>query len=86
MMAKKVVKQKSERQLYWEGFSSRLVETIEKKKMSKSEFAKQMNITPVTVTHWTKGGRVPNAFYLNKICDVLKVSADFLLGRKKGEK
>jgi transcriptional regulator with XRE-family HTH domain len=83
MMAKNAVKQKTERQLYWEGFSSRLIETIEKKKMSKSDFAKQMKITPVTVTHWTKDGRVPNAFYLNKMCDVLKVSADYLLGRKK---
>ena len=82
MMAK-VKEQKSERQIYWEGFSSRLIESIEKKKMSKSDFAKQMKITPVTVTHWTKDGRVPNAFYLNKMCDVLKVSADYLLGRKK---
>ena len=71
------------KQLYWQGFSRRLKESLEKKKMSKVEFAKQMGVTPVSVTHWLNDGRTPNAFYLNKMCDVLKVSADYLLGRRK---
>lgn len=81
-MAKSVKKEKSEKQIYWEQFSARLCEVLEKKKMSKTDFAKKMDVTPVSVTHWTKDGRIPSAFYLNKMCDVLKVSSDYLLGRK----
>lgn len=71
------------KQLYWSGFANRLKETLEKKKMSKVQFAQQMGVTPTSVTHWLNDGRIPNAFYVNKMCDVLKVSADYLLGRKK---
>lgn len=83
-MAKKEVL--SDKQVYWQQFTGRLKEALEKKKMSKIEFAKQMNVTPTSVSHWLNDGRTPNAYYLNKMCDVLKVSADYLLGRKKGEK
>jgi len=75
---------KTEKQIYWEQFSARLIETIEKKKMTRTEFAEKVGVTCVSVTHWLNDGRIPSAFYLNKMCDVLKVSADYLLGRKKG--
>ena len=85
-MGKVVKKEKSEKQIYWEQFANRLSECMEKKKISKSEFAEKIGVTPTAVSHWLNDGRTPNAFYLNKMCDVLKVSADYLLGRKKGEK
>lgn len=80
-MARK--EKKTDKQVYWEQFSKRLAETIEKKKFTKTSFAEQMCVTPTSVTHWLYNGRIPNAYYLNKMCDVLKVSSDYLLGRKK---
>lgn len=88
MMGKvaKEKKQQSEKQMYWEQFSKRLIALLDKKKMTRSEFAEKMGVTCVSVTHWLNDGRIPSTFYLNKMCDVLKVSADYLIGRKKGEK
>lgn len=80
-MARK--EKKTDKQIYWEQFSKRLAETIEKKKFTKTSFAEQMCVTPTSVSHWLNDGRIPSAFYINKMCDVLRVSSDYLLGRKK---
>ena len=70
------------KQTYWQEFSNRLKETLEKKKITKTQFAQKMEVTPTSVSHWLNDGRIPSAYYVNKMCDVLKVSADYLLGRK----
>ena len=82
-MAKMSANDLKSKQVYWQEFSCRLKETLVKKKISKTQFAQQMGVTPTSVSHWLNDGRVPSAYYINKMCDVLKVSANYLLGRKR---
>ena len=61
-------------------FGSRLTEARRRKKISQDEFADELGVHPATVSNWEIGKTTPNAFILTCICELLGVSADWLLG------
>lgn len=61
-------------------FSSRLKKALEIKGMSQSELARRTGLTVVTISRYVNLYREPTAYALRKICEVLGVSSDYLLG------
>lgn len=52
--------------------------------LSQDQLAKHLDLSGGMVLAWEKGRSWPNYIQVNTICDVLKVSADWLLGRTDG--
>lgn len=61
------------------GIGLRLKEAREKLKLSASEVAREAGIHRATLKHYETGARFPGAKELRRLCDVLRVSADYLL-------
>ena len=62
-------------------FSVRLRELLDNKKISNTEFAYIMNVSPQMVSFWRNGDNIPD---IKKVCimaDYFNVSIDYLLGR-----
>lgn len=62
-------------------FSKRLRELLDNKKISNTEFAYIMNVSPQMVSFWRNGDNIPD---IKKVCimaDYFNVSIDYLLGR-----
>ena len=53
---------------------------------SQKEVAEQLGISNVTVNNWESGRRLPTIEALEELADLYQVSADYLLGRDKGNK
>jgi transcriptional regulator with XRE-family HTH domain len=66
--------------LDYEKFARRLKDTLEDLGMSQAELARRAFISKVTVSRWANAKGVPCADDLYGICEVLGVSADWLLG------
>ena len=54
---------------------------MEKRSMTARDLARALSLGRNTVYHWLSEGMVPNSYTLSQLCDVLGVSADWLLGR-----
>ena len=54
-------------------------------KMTQTDFALRLGVTGASVSAYENGSRLPSYEVLIKIADVLGVSTDELLGRKKSE-
>ncbi len=52
------------------------------KELKQEEVARLLGITRGCYAHYEQGVREPSLDLLKKICDVLDVSADYLLGRE----
>lgn len=52
----------------------------EQRGLSQEEFAEMLGVSRQTVSNWENGKATPDALRLGKICAVLRVSADELLG------
>lgn len=62
----------------------KLLFLIEKNEMNQKEFAALINVTPQSLNNYVKNKRVPDVDTINRICDVLGCSADYLFGRQTG--
>lgn len=51
-------------------------------KLSMCELARQLGVDMKTVYRWRNGEHMPNAYYLAKICSLLKLDVNYILGLK----
>ena len=65
-----------------EVFKKRLLEALEDSKMSKTEIAKQIGVSPEMITQYFTTKKLPKLDTFTKIYKTLEVSADYLLGLK----
>ena len=63
-------------------FKKRLFEELQQSKMTNVEFAKLIGVSPEMVTQYFTTKKLPKLDTFTKICNVLDVSADYLLGLK----
>lgn len=63
------------------GFSRWLCEALERSGMNQKQLADKIGTTEVSVCRWIKRNRTMSLEYLKPVCDVLDVSADWLIGR-----
>lgn len=61
-------------------FADRLKESIQDRGITQRMLATLTGTTEVSVSRWANGSRLPNTDALYKMCKVLDVSADYLLG------
>lgn len=61
-----------------------LSEILKSKKLSQRRFAKMIGVDPAMITLYVKGTCEPSLSTFRKICEVLEVSADYLLGLNLG--
>ena len=64
-------------------FADRFNETMKYSHLSYAELARKLNITKATMSMYKHGKAVPSLETFSLICDILDVSADFLLGKKE---
>ena len=64
-------------------FSKRIKEARIKSGISQGAMAMQMGYNRSAICDWETRGKEPSFDVLLKICDILNVSADYLLGRDK---
>ena len=62
-------------------FPKRLKTIREERNLSRSQLASILGVTKAAITRWELGMREPKFEMLVKLCDVLDVSSDHLLGR-----
>lgn len=61
-------------------FKERFSEALMQNEISQNAFAKLIGMKQQTVNGWTKGKSQPDYDMLLKICEILDVSLDFLMG------
>lgn len=61
-------------------FAERLKIALHDNWMSQAELARKLGTYPRVVSSWLSGKSEPSAMYIRGICEVLNVSADWLLG------
>ena len=52
-------------------------------RLSQSELARRMHVSPAWISHLERGSRLPSARLLVRLADALGVSTDYLLGRTR---
>lgn len=62
------------------GFGDRLEKLLQKRHMKQSELSDKTQISRPTICGYVKGTRNPRAEHVVVICEVLRCSADYLLG------
>ena len=62
-------------------FSERLREMRKFKGLSQRQVAETLKLSTRTYAHYEQGDREPNIATLTKLCDLLDVPADYLIGR-----
>lgn len=61
-------------------FADRLESLLEDKQYSQSQLAEKLQISRSTVTGWLRYHKLPDSVLLVRLCEMLEVSADWLLG------
>lgn len=61
-------------------FSERIKEALSESSYSQKQIAQILNISEGNITNWKKGDNVPSIDILYRLCMLLHVSADYLLG------
>ncbi|MBQ4097799.1 MAG: helix-turn-helix transcriptional regulator [Clostridia bacterium] len=64
-------------------FSKKLQEAVKTSTINYAELAKSLGITKATMSMYKNGKALPSLETFDKLCDLLDVSADFLLGKKE---
>ncbi|MBE5734583.1 MAG: helix-turn-helix transcriptional regulator [Clostridiales bacterium] len=64
-------------------FSAQLQEAVKYSSINYSELAKKLGITKATMSMYKHGKALPSLETFTLLCDILDVSADFLLGKKE---
>ena len=63
-----------------EEFAKRLIELRLESNLSQQEIANKLNIARISYLHWKQGKTEPSINNICKLCKILNVSADYLLG------
>lgn len=63
------------------GFGKRLAEAREARGMTQSHLARVMATSASVILRYEKCGQLPRTDKLYELCEILKVSADWLMGR-----
>lgn len=63
-----------------EGIQKRLRECIKNSQYTQREIAKQVGVSPQTISKYMKKNIFPALDTLAKLCNLLDVSADYILG------
>lgn len=61
-------------------FSQRITEELKNARYSQKEIAQILHISESNITNWKRGQNLPSVDILYKLCVLLEVSADYLLG------
>ena len=61
-------------------FQERLIEELKASKYTQKEIANALGITESNLTNWKKGENAPSLETFYRLCVLLEVSADYLLG------
>ena len=61
-------------------FKERVAEAIRFSGCSQKELAKMLGIAEGNITNWKKGENLPSVEILFKLCKLLDISSDYLLG------
>lgn len=61
-------------------FQERIVEAIKESGYTQKSIAQILNISEGNISNWKKGINLPSIEILYKLCMILNVSADYLLG------
>lgn len=64
-------------------FTERFNEAMSYSKTSYALLAKKLGITKATISMYKHGKAVPSLETFSQICEILDVSADFLLGKRE---
>ena len=64
-------------------FQQRLIEELKASKYTQKEIANALGITESNLTNWKKGENAPSLETFYRLCVLLEVSADYLLGIKE---
>ena len=68
-----------------ENFGTRLAECRRNKNFTQDELANRLGVTPQALSKWEKGMSSPDISMVCSICEVLDISADYLLGTGPGK-
>ena len=63
------------------GFKEQLSKLRKRKNITQVDLAKQMNVRQYIISSWETGRSEPSISQIIKLCDILKVPADYLLDR-----
>ncbi len=66
-----------------EGFGRRISECRQNMNMTQEELAGRVGVTPQALSKWERGISFPDIALLAALCQVLNISADYLLGVEK---
>ena len=58
----------------------RLIAARKEKGLSQKELAKELGMSPTGLYNWEKNKREPNILQIMNICNILNISADWLVG------
>ena len=61
-------------------FSERLTIELKASALTQKEIAEKLHINAANITNWKKGTNIPSLEVFYKLCKLLDVSADYLLG------
>ncbi len=61
----------------------RIAESRRSLEFTQEELANRLGVTPQALSKWEKGASSPDLEMLTSLCDILEVSADYLVGKKK---
>ena len=61
-------------------FSQRIKEAISESQYTQKQIAQKLCISEGNITNWKKGDNFPSIEILYKLCVLLNISADYLLG------
>ena len=64
-------------------FSKNLIEAVKTSPLNYAQLASQLGITKATMSMYKHGKALPSLETFDRLCDLLDVSADFLLGKKE---
>ena len=68
-----------------EHFGERLRQVLKERRMSQQALANRAMISETSVYFYINKNVMPSAVYLRQICEVLNVSADYLLGLEENQ-
>lgn len=63
-----------------EKFIENLTNAIKESKYTQKQIAQKLNISEGNITNWKKGDNLPSIEILYKLCILLELSSDYLLG------
>lgn len=64
-------------------FSKRLNEIMKYSQLSYADLARKLNISKATMSMYKNEKAIPSLETFSKLCDILDVSADYILGKKE---